>query len=138
MATTAAERKLLLAGEWVETGSWIDVRSPFDGSRRSFVLATRVPELAAAVPFYGNAPAPADAAKVKVPILAHFAETDERVNSTWPPFEEALKANNVPHQAYTYPGTQHGFNNDTTPRFSEAAAKLAWSRTLEFFNKQLR
>jgi carboxymethylenebutenolidase len=108
------------------------------GGARSFVLATRVPELAAAVPFYGNAPAPADAAKVKVPILAHFAETDERVNSTWPPFEEALKANNVPHQAYTYPGTQHGFNNDTTPRFNEAAAKLAWSRTLEFFNKQLR
>jgi carboxymethylenebutenolidase len=108
------------------------------GGARSFVLATRVPELGAAVPFYGNAPAPAEAAKVKVPILAHFAETDDRVNSTWPPFEEGLKAANVPHQAFTYPGTQHGFNNDTTPRFNEAAAKLAWSRTVEFFNKHLR
>jgi carboxymethylenebutenolidase len=108
------------------------------GGARSFVLATRVPELGAAVPFYGNAPAPAEAAKVKVPILAHFAETDERVNSTWPAFEEGLKAANVPHQAFTYPGTQHGFNNDTTPRFNEAAARLAWSRTVEFFNKHLR
>ena len=108
------------------------------GGARSFLLATRVPELAAAVPFYGNAPAPAEAAKVKVPILAHFAETDERVNASWPAFEEGLKANNVPHQAYTYPGTQHGFNNDTTPRYNEQAAKLAWSRTVEFFNKHLR
>lgn len=108
------------------------------GGARSFLLATRVPELAAAVPFYGNAPDPAEAAKVKVPLLVHFAETDQRVNASWPPFEEALKKNNVRYQAYTYPGTQHGFNNDTTPRYNEEAAKLAWSRTVEFFNEHLR
>jgi carboxymethylenebutenolidase len=108
------------------------------GGAMSFFLATRVPELAAAVPFYGTSPAPAEAAKVKTPILAHFAETDQRVNASFPPFEEALKANNVPYQAHTYPGTQHGFNNDTTPRYNPEAAKLAWTRTLEFFNKHLR
>ena len=107
------------------------------GGARSFELAVRVPELAAAVPFYGNAPAPAEAAKVKAPILAHFAENDQRVNATWPPFEEALKAAKVEYQAYTYPGTQHGFNNDTTPRYNAEAAKLAWSRTIEFFKKHL-
>lgn len=108
------------------------------GGAMAFTLATRVPELAAAVPFYGNAPAPTEAARVKSPILAHFAETDQRVNATWPPFEEALKAAGVPHQGFTYPGTQHGFNNDTTPRYHEEAAKLAWSRTVAFFNKHLR
>jgi carboxymethylenebutenolidase len=108
------------------------------GGARSFLLATRVPELLAAVPFYGNAPAPADAAKVKTPILAHFAANDQRVNQSWPPFEAALKAANVSFEAHTYPGTEHGFNNDTTPRFNEQAAKLAWSRTVEFFNKHLR
>ena len=108
------------------------------GGAMSFTLATRLPELAAAVPFYGNAPDPAAAAKVKTPILAHFAETDQRVNASWPPFEEALKAAGVPYQAHTYPGTQHGFNNDTTPRFNPEAAKLAWTRTVEFFNKRLR
>jgi carboxymethylenebutenolidase len=107
------------------------------GGARSFELAVRVPDLAAAVPFYGNAPAPAEASKVKAPILAHFAESDQRVNASWPPFEAALKAANVPYQAYTYPGTQHGFNNDTTPRYNAEAAKLAWSRTIEFFKKHL-
>jgi carboxymethylenebutenolidase len=107
------------------------------GGARSFELAVRVPNLAAAVPFYGNALAPAEASSVKAPILAHFAESDQRVNATWPPFEEALKAANVPYQAYTYPGTQHGFNNDTTPRYNAEAAKLAWSRTIEFFKKHL-
>jgi carboxymethylenebutenolidase len=107
------------------------------GGARSFELAVRVPELAAAVPFYGNAPDPSEAAKVKAPILAHFAENDQRVNATWPPFEEALKAAKVPYQAYIYPGTQHGFNNDTTPRYDAEAAKLAWSRTIEFFKKHL-
>ena len=100
-------------------------------------LATRVPELAGAVPFYGTAPAPAEAAKVKTPLLVHFAETDQRVNASWPPYEEALKASRTPYQAYTYPGTQHGFNNDTTPRYDAEAAKLAWSRTIEFFKKEL-
>ena len=107
------------------------------GGARTFELAVRVPTLAAAVPFYGNAPDPSEASKVKAPILAHFAGNDERVNSTWPPFEAALKAANVPYQAYTYAGTQHGFNNDTTPRYDAEAAKLAWSRTIEFFKKHL-
>jgi carboxymethylenebutenolidase len=101
-------------------------------------LAWRVPDLAAAVPFYGNQPSAEDAAKVKAPLLVHYAETDERINAGWPAYEAALKANKVPYTMYTYPGTQHGFNNDTTPRYDEKAAKLAWQRTLEFFNKYLR
>ncbi len=102
------------------------------------LLSVRMPELNAGVPFYGNQPAPAEAAKVKAPLQMHFAGVDERINASWPAYEAALKAANVPHSAFQYPGTQHGFNNDTTPRFDAAAAKLAWSRTLEFFNKNLR
>lgn len=102
------------------------------------MLAVRMPELHAAVPFYGNQPSAADAAKVKAPMQLHFAAVDERINASWPAYEAALKAANVPHTAYQYPGTQHGFNNDTTPRFDAAAAKLAWSRTVEFFNQNLR
>lgn len=102
------------------------------------VLAVRMPELNAAVPFYGNVPPVADAAKVKSPMQLHFAEVDDRINAAWPAYDAALKAAGEPHVAYKYPGTQHGFNNDTTPRFDAAAAKLAWSRTMEFFNKTLR
>ena len=107
------------------------------GGGMAHFLSTRVPKLAAAVPFYGNSPAPEEAAKVKVPLLIHFAEKDERINAAWPGYEEALKANKVNYQAYVYPGTQHGFNNDTTPRYDEAAAKLAWKRTIDFFHKHL-
>ena len=102
------------------------------------MLATRMPDLGAGVPFYGNSPAPEAAANVKAPLLIHFAETDERINAAWPAYETALKAANVRYTAYKYPGTQHGFNNDTTPRYDAAAAKLAWERTVEFFNKNLR
>jgi len=108
------------------------------GGGIAHVLATRLPDLGAAVPFYGNPPAPEEAAKVKAPLLVHFAEADQRINAAWPAYEAALKAAGVTYAAHTYPGTQHGFNNDTTPRYDEAAAKLAWSRTLEFFNKHLR
>jgi carboxymethylenebutenolidase len=108
------------------------------GGGIAHMLATRLPDLAAAVPFYGNTPAPAEAAKVKAPLLIHFAENDERINAAWPAYEEALKAAKVSYQAYKYPGTNHGFNNDTTPRYDEAAAKLAWQRTLDFFNKHVR
>ncbi|MCM2268709.1 MAG: dienelactone hydrolase family protein [Thermoanaerobaculia bacterium] len=101
-------------------------------------LATRLPELAAAVPFYGSAADPADAAKIRAPLQLHFAEHDARVNASWPPYEAALKAANVPYEAHHYPRTQHGFHNDTTPRYDEAAAKLAWERTLEFFARHLR
>jgi carboxymethylenebutenolidase len=108
------------------------------GGGIAHLLATRLPDLAAAVPFYGNTPAPEEAAKVKAPLLIHFAEKDDRINAAWPAYEAALKKAGVNYQAFTYPGTQHGFNNDTTPRYDEAAAKLAWSRTLEFFTKHLR
>ena len=102
------------------------------------MVATRVPDLAAAVPFYGGQPPVADVPKIKSPLLIHYAGTDERINAGWPAYEEALKANKVPYETHIYPGTQHGFNNDTTPRFDAAAAKLAWQRTVDFFNKHLR
>jgi carboxymethylenebutenolidase len=108
------------------------------GGSMSHTLATRLPDLNASVPFYGGAPAPEEAAKVKAALLVHFAENDERVNASWPAYEAALKAANVPHEAHTYPGTQHGFNNDTTPRYDEKQAKIAWERTVAFFNKHLR
>ncbi len=101
-------------------------------------LATRLPDLAAAVPFYGRQPEAADVAKIKAPLLIHYAGVDDRINAGWPAYETALKAAKINHQAFIYEGSQHGFNNDTTPRFDEKAAKLAWSRTIEFFNKHLR
>jgi carboxymethylenebutenolidase len=101
-------------------------------------LAVRLPDLAAAVPFYGMAPAVADVPKIKSPLLIHYAETDERINAAWPAYEAALKANRVPYTAYIYAGTNHGFHNDTTPRYDKAAATLAWDRTIEFLNRTLR
>ena len=108
------------------------------GGGMTHTLATRLPELNAAVPFYGNHPPPDDAARVKAPLLIHFAAVDERINAAWPAYEAALKAAGVTYTAHQYPGTQHGFNNDTTPRYDKAAAQLAWQRTTAFFNKQLR
>jgi carboxymethylenebutenolidase len=102
------------------------------------MLAVRMRDLAAAVPFYGGQPSTADTAKIKAPLLIQYAGLDERVNAGWPAFEAALKANGVKYQAFIYPNTNHGFNNDTTPRYDEAAAKLAWSRTIAFFNENLR
>jgi carboxymethylenebutenolidase len=101
-------------------------------------LATKVPTMNAGVPFYGAAPAMADVSNIKAPLLLNFAETDERITGAWPEYEKALQAAKVKYQAFIYPGTQHGFNNDTTPRYNADAAKLAWQRTIEFFNKQLR
>ena len=101
-------------------------------------LATRLPDLAAGVAFYGSAPNLEDVPKIKAPLLIQSAEVDERINAGWPAYEQALKAANVRYERYLYPGTQHGFHNDTTPRYDEAAAKLAWQRTLDFFNKYLR
>ena len=100
-------------------------------------MAARFPDLAAGVPFYGDPPSAADAAKIKAPLLLHFAELDTRINSGWPAYEAALKAAGVKFQAHVYPKTNHGFHNDTTPRYDEAAAKLAWQRTLDWFNKYL-
>ena len=102
------------------------------------MLSTRMPELNAGVSFYGSHPAASDAAKVKAPLLIQFADVDERINASWPVYEAALKAAGANYTAHQYAGTQHGFNNDTTPRFDAAAAKLAWGRTLEFFNRTLR
>ena len=101
-------------------------------------LATRLPDLAAAVPFYGAQPTAEEAAKIKAPLLLHYAGADDRINAGWPAYEAALKVAGVNYQAYHYAGVQHGFNNDTTPRFDEAAAKLAWERTIAFFNQYLR
>lgn len=108
------------------------------GGGIAHMLSARLPELNAAVSFYGNQPAPEDAAKVKAPLLIHFAAVDERINASWPAYEAALKAAGARYTAHQYPGTQHGFNNDTTPRFDAAASRLAWSRTVEFFNTNLR
>jgi len=102
------------------------------------LLAVRLPDLAGAVPYYGGQPAAADAAKIKAPLLIHYASDDERINKGWPAYEAALKAAGVRYEMHMYPGTQHGFHNDTTPRYDEAAAKLSWQRTLDFFNKNVR
>lgn len=101
-------------------------------------LATRVPELRAAVPFYGGPPALEDVPKIKAQLLIHYAGTDERINAAWPAYEAALKAAGVKYTMHMYPGTQHGFNNDTTPRYDKAAAAEAWTRTLALFNATLR
>jgi carboxymethylenebutenolidase len=101
-------------------------------------LAVRLPDLAGAVPFYGAQPAAADVAKIKSPLLIHYAGLDERINAGWPAYEAALKENKVRYEAFIYPNVNHGFHNDTTPRYDEAAAKLAWQRTVDFFNKNLR
>lgn len=102
-------------------------------------LAVRMgSDLAAAVPFYGEQPSAADAAKIKAPVLAHYGELDTRITSGWPAFDTALTAAHVVHEGYVYKGANHGFHNDTTPRYDEAAAALAWERTLGWFNKYLR
>ena len=102
-------------------------------------LATRLgSDLAAGVPFYGSAPNIEDVPKIKAPLMIQSAETDPRINASWPAYEEALKAANVKYERHLYTGTQHGFHNDTTPRYDAAAAKLAWGRTLAFFNKHIR
>ncbi len=108
------------------------------GGSVSNAMAVRIPTLNAAVPFYGGQPATEDVPKIKAPLMLHYAGLDTRVNEGWPAYEEALKANKKEYIAYIYPDVNHGFHNDTTPRYDEAAAKLAWSRTIDFFNKKLR
>jgi len=102
------------------------------------LLSIRLPEMAAGVAFYGNTPDPSEAAKVKAPLLIQQADVDERINAAWPAYEAALKAAGVNYTAYRYPGTQHGFNNDTTPRYDQTAAQLAWERTVSFFKARLQ
>ncbi|MGO4377231.1 dienelactone hydrolase family protein [Pseudoduganella sp. RAF53_2] len=100
-------------------------------------LATVVPDLAAAVPFYGSQPPAGEAVKIKAPLLIHDAEKDTRILAGWPAYEAALKAAHVKYEHFVYPGTEHGFNNDTTPRYDEAAATLAWQRTVDFLKQKL-
>ena len=100
-------------------------------------LAVAYPELSASVPFYGRQAAVADVPKIQAPLLLQYAELDERINAGWPEYEAALKANGKVYEAHIYPGVNHGFHNDSTPRYDEAAAELAWSRTIDWFNTYL-
>jgi carboxymethylenebutenolidase len=107
------------------------------GSATNFLAAELGSDMQAGVPFYGAAADTGSVPKIKSALLIQYAESDPRINEMWPAFEVALKASNVPHQMHIYPGTQHGFHNNSTPRYNEAAAKLAWERTTEFFRKNL-
>jgi carboxymethylenebutenolidase len=109
----------------------------FGGGVVNWLATTLGADLQAGVPFYGAAPATADVARIRAPLLIQYAENDERVNSMWPAYEAALKANKRPYECFVYPKTQHGFHNNSTPRYVEAAAKLAWERTIAFFKKNL-
>jgi len=103
----------------------------------SNMMAVHVPDLAAAVPFYGSQPPVDQVPQIKAPLLIHYGELDTRVNEGWPAYEAALKENKKEYTAYIYPGVNHGFHNDTTPRYDKTAAELAWNRTVEFFTKKL-
>ncbi|KOC87667.1 dienelactone hydrolase family protein, partial [Winslowiella iniecta] len=107
------------------------------GGGVSNAAAVAYPELKAAVPFYGRQPKAEDAARIKAPLLIHYAELDTRINEGWPAYEAALKANNKQYEAYIYPGVHHGFHNDSTPRYDKAAADLAWERTINWFRRYL-
>lgn len=102
------------------------------------MMAVRIPDLAAAVPFYGSQPAVEDVPQIKAPLLLHYASLDTRITAGWPAYEAALKANNKKYQAFIYEGANHGFHNDTTPRYDKAAAELAWKRTIDFFKENLK
>jgi carboxymethylenebutenolidase len=133
----------LAAAEWLKarpdsTGKLGAVGFCFGGGVVNILAVRMGGDLAAGVPFYGNQTNAADTAKIKTPLLAHYGELDTRITSGWPAFDKELTAANVTHQGYVYPAANHGFHNDTTPRYDEAAAKLAWQRTLDWFNKYLR
>ena len=100
-------------------------------------MAVQYPDLAAAAPFYGSQPKESDVAKIKAPLLLHYAALDKRINKGWPAYEAALKAQGKEYTAHVYPNVNHGFHNDTTPRYDKAAAELAWSRTIAFFKANL-
>jgi carboxymethylenebutenolidase len=102
------------------------------------MMAVRIPDLGASVPYYGRQPAPEDAAKIKAPLMLQYAGLDTRVNDGWPEFEKALKENNIQYTAHFYPRVNHGFHNNTTPRYDKASADLSWTRTIDFFNEKLK
>lgn len=134
--------------DFVAAAEWLNARPDASGKLGAVgfcygggivhMLSSRLSQLNAAVPFYGNLPAPSEAASVKAPLLVHHAAVDERINAAWPAYASALKTAGVTYEEYQYPGTQHGFNNDTTPRYDAAAAKLAWDRTIAFFISRLQ
>jgi carboxymethylenebutenolidase len=133
----------LAAAEWLKsrpdcTGKLGAVGFCFGGGVVNILAVRMGVDLNAAVPFYGKQPNAADVAKIKAPLLAHYGALDTRITSGWPAFDAELTAAHVPHVGYVYSGANHGFHNDTTPRYDEAAAKLAWQRTLEWLNKYLR
>lgn len=123
--------------EHAETIEKIGVVGFCFGGWISNMMAVRIPDLKAAVPFYGGQPSAEDAARINAPLQLHYAELDTRVNAGWPEYEQALKANNIDHEAFFYPKVNHGFHNNTTPRYDEEAAKLAWQRTVDFFKEKL-
>jgi carboxymethylenebutenolidase len=137
-----------MAEDFIASARWLKARSDCTGKLGAVgfcfgggivnMLAVRLgADLSAGVPFYGGQAKAEDAPRIKAPLLLHYAGLDKRINDGWPPYEEALKANRVTYTAHIYEGTNHGFHNDTTPRYDEAAAKLAWTRTLDFFKKYL-
>jgi len=133
----------LTAAEWLKsrsdcTGRLGAVGFCFGGGIVNQLAVRMGPDLAAAVPFYGTQPSAADAAKIKAPINAQYGELDTRISDGWPAFDAALTEAQVTHEGHIYKGANHGFHNDTTPRYDEAAAKEAWQRTLDWFNKYLR
>lgn len=110
----------------------------FGGGVVNFLAVRMGSDLSAAIPFYGGQPNAADVPRIKAPVLAHYGELDTRITSGWPAYDKELTAAHVPHEGYIYSGANHGFHNDTTPRYDESAAKLAWQRTVDWFNKYLR
>jgi carboxymethylenebutenolidase len=140
--------RVKMTEDFVAAAAWLKARPDATGKLGAVgfcygggivnTLATRMPDLAAAVPFYGAVPPPAEIAKIKAAVLVHHGELDTRLAATWPEYDAALTAAKVPHEGYIYPKANHGFHNDTTPRYDEAAAKLAWQRTMDWFNKYVK
>jgi carboxymethylenebutenolidase len=137
-----------MAEDFVASAKWLKARPESSGKLGAVgfcfgggivnQLAVRLPELNAGVPFYGRQPGAGDVPKIKAALLLHYAGNDQNINAGIQAYEAALKANGKAYTLYVYDGTQHGFHNDTTPRYDENAAKLAWQRTVDFFNRSLR